>query len=265
MLIEQRRNGDNMNILQQIIAHKKFEISQQKARSEELDLSNLPPIRDFAAALRVDSIALIAELKHQSPSSGILREKYNLLQIAGIYQEGGAAAISVLTDQKYFGGRGEHIVMVREAVSLPILRKDFILDPCQIAEARSLGADAVLLIAAILGPAELGSFLRHARELDLSCLVEAHTQGDVEKAVEAGADIIGINNRDLSTMEVDVTTSLRLRELIPPGVIAVSESGIRTREDVLRLEQAGFDALLVGSVLMSSADVAGAMRELLGT
>ena len=154
--------------------------------------------------------------------------------------------------------------MVRQEITLPILRKDFIVDPCQISEARSLGADAVLLIAAILTPAELRSFLGQAREVDLSCLVEAHTREDVEKAVAAGAGIIGINNRDLNTMRVDLAASLRLRELIPPGVIAVSESGIRTREDVIRLEEAGFDAVLVGGVLMSSPDIGHTLKELLG-
>jgi len=254
-----------MNILQQIIAHKKTEIAQKKARSRELELSGLPPVRDFATVLREGSISLIAEIKRRSPSSRAFRDDFDPARLAGIYQENNADALSILTDEKFFGGRDEHIEIVREAISLPILRKDFIVDESQIAEARSLGADAILLIATILEGAELGSFLGRAEELGLSCLVEAHTQRDVEKALQAGAGIIGINNRDLNTMKVALNTSLRLRELIPPGVIAVSESGIRTREDVLKLDQAGYDAVLVGSALMSSPDIAGMLRELLGT
>jgi indole-3-glycerol phosphate synthase len=253
-----------MNILEEIIAHKKIEVAQKEAQVPELDLSNLPPGRDFATALRVEAISLIAEIKRQSPSSSILRNDFIPLEMAKIYQKNGAAAISVLTDEKYFGGKGEHIGLAREGASLPILRKDFIVDQYQIAEARILGADAVLLIASILEPAELDSFLVCAEELGLSYLVEAHTQEDVEKSVAVGASIIGINNRNLDTMAVDLTTSLRLRELIPPGVIAVSESGINAREDVVRLEKAGFNAVLVGSILMRSPDIASTLRGLLG-
>jgi indole-3-glycerol phosphate synthase len=253
-----------MTILDKIVAHKKAEVAHKRNWMPEFELEGLPRAMDLGSALKGKGISLIAEIKRFSPSRRVMRDKFDPAQIAKEYEHHGAAAISVLTDEKFFGGKDEHIKAVKGEVKLPILRKEFIIDEYQIFESRSLNADAILIIASMLPRAQISSFLALAGKLSLSCLVEVHTEEDVKKVLDTTAQIIGINNRNLTTLEVDVNTSLRLRKLIPPDIIAVTESGIQTREDILKLEAVGFDAALIGGSLMKAPDIAGKLRELLG-
>lgn len=231
------------------------------------DLERMPPPRDFAAALRRgpgDPVRVIAEVKKASPSKGVIREDFDPAAIARAYADAGAAAISVLTDRDYFQGSLENLERVREAVDLPLLRKDFTIDPYQVYEARRHGADAVLLIAAVLDDGELKELLAVAGRLGLSALVEVHTAAELERALGAGARLVGINNRDLATFDTTLATTYELLKGIPDDVVRVSESGIRTRDEVRELEAAGLDAILVGESLMRRPDVGAALRELLG-
>lgn len=234
-------------------------IAELKARVEDL-----PPVRDFREALRKPGVSLIAEVKKSSPSAGVISDDFDPAALAVDYRAGGAAAISVLTDKNYFGGDLKHLNAARDAVPLPVLRKDFIVDEYQFYESRLAGADAVLLIAELLAGDELARFLTLAARLGLFCLTEAHGFGELEKAISAGAEIIGINNRDLKTFRVDLQTSLDLLPLIPPDRVKVSESGIKTAGQVKELAEAGADAVLVGEILMRSTDRAGKIKELLG-
>ncbi|GHU84725.1 indole-3-glycerol phosphate synthase [Bacteroidia bacterium] len=204
------------------------------------------------------------EIKKASPSKGTIAEEFPYLEIAQEYEAAGADAISVLTEPEYFQGDGRYLTEIRGAVSLPLLRKDFIVDVFQIEQSARLGADAILLICAILSPTQLAEHLQAAEALGLSCLVEAHDQAEVDTALAAGARIIGVNNRDLRTFDVDVGNSIRLRPSVPEGVLFVSESGIRTAEDVDRLRQHGVDAVLVGETLMRSPDKRAALSALRG-
>ncbi|MBE3582343.1 MAG: indole-3-glycerol phosphate synthase TrpC [Thermoanaerobacteraceae bacterium] len=257
-------------MLEKILEHKRRETA--RAREEvplhrlEKICKRLPATRDFAGALRHGgSINLLAELKKASPSRGVLCEDFDPQRLAGLYTRAGAAALSVLTDEEFFQGHPGYIALVREVTPLPILRKDFVIDEYQIFATRALGADAVLFIVAALEEAPLREYLALASRLHLAALVETHTAGEIEAALKAGARIIGINNRDLHTFKTDIKTTLELRPLIPPGRVVVSESGIRGREDVVSLAQAGVDAILVGEALVTSADVEAKIRELLGT
>ncbi len=254
--------------LQKILEHKKQEMSERKAR---LPLSELkrrleeePAPLNFERAIRSSHEALIAEVKRSSPSKGRIREDFDPVAIARVYEENGAAAISVLTEQRFFEGRDSFLRQVRKSVSLPLLRKDFIIDSYQIYETRFLGADAILFIARALDNGLLGEFLRLSSELGLSSLVEIHDEGDLEKAVSTGARMIGINNRDLSTFSTDLGTSIRLAPLLPKEVAVISESGIRSRRDIERLRAAGVHGFLVGETLMAAGDIAQKIRELLG-
>ena len=220
-----------------------------------------PPVRDFRAALSATGVSVIAEIKRASPSAGAFAPDVDAAELAGAYEAGGAAAISVLTDADFFQGSPDDLKSAREAIALPVLRKDFILDPYQVYESRAMGADAILVIvAAVADPSEL---LGVAREVGLDCLVEVHDEGEIGRAVAAGAKIIGVNNRDLRTFDTDLEITERLRPEIPAGVIVVSESGIRTPEDVLRLARAGVDAVLVGESLVRSPDPGAALRVLI--
>jgi indole-3-glycerol phosphate synthase len=220
--------------------------------------------RSLAAALRrPGAIACIAEFKRRSPSAGWINEKADLEATARAYAAGGASAMSVLTDEPFFGGRLADLKPARLASGVPVLRKDFIVDPYQIAEAAAGGADAILLIVAALEDAKLVELLATARAMRLDALVEAHDDAEVARAVGAGADIIGINNRDLRTFTVDRELAIRLRPSIPPERIVVAESGIRNAGDVARLREAGVDAILVGETLMRAPDPAAALRGLL--
>jgi len=256
-------------ILEQIVADNRKIL---EARKERLPLdevkslaSNQPGPLDFAAALRGDGVSLIGEVKKASPSRGIIRRDFKPVEIAGIYAQNGASAISVLTEEKHFMGRLEYLSEIKKSIgyAIPLLRKDFIFDPYQIYESRAYGADAILLIVAMLDPKTLADFLNLAGQLGLASLVELHNEAELETALAGNARIIGINNRDLKTFKVDISTTMRLRPLIPPDRIVVSESGIKSRQDIARLRQRGVDAVLIGETLMASDDIAGKMKELL--
>jgi indole-3-glycerol phosphate synthase len=223
-----------------------------------------PPVRPFAAALaRPGRVNVIAEHKRRSPSRGAIREDLAPADVARAYETNGASALSVLTDGPFFGGRTEHLVEARAACSLPVLRKDFLVDPWQVWEARAAGADAVLLIVAALGDDELRDLLAVAGGAGMGALVEVHDRRELDRALAAGSRIVGVNNRDLRTLVVSLETSIGLAPAIPDGVVAVAESGIRTGADVRRLREAGFDAFLVGEHLMAAPDPGEALSRLL--
>lgn len=255
-------------ILEKIIRWKRREIARHKrARPLEIvraEMSLAPPPRDFAAALRTPGVSLIAEVKRASPSKGLLRHNFDAVALAREYEDNGAVAISVLTDQHFFQGNLGHLRAVRQSVGLPVLRKDFILDPYQIYQARAAGADAVLLIVAALSAGDLRALYQLARELGVAALVEAHNAAELERALEIGPRIVGVNNRDLRTFEVDLETTARLRPLAPADVILVAESGVHTRADVVRLAAIGADAMLVGESLVRAQDVGRKVQELVG-
>ncbi len=219
--------------------------------------------RDFAAALSGGPLRVIAELKRASPSRGILRQQYNCEAIAQGYEDAGASALSVLTEERYFLGSLDDLETVRTAVRLPVLRKDFILDDYQIYESVAAGADALLLIVAALSDEDLRRFLERCLGLRIAPLVEVHDECELERALGAGAKIIGVNNRDLKTLEVDMEISLRLRPGIPAGIIAVSESGIKTGEDLHRIAEAGYHAVLIGERFMTAVDPGAGLRQIL--
>ena len=218
---------------------------------------------DLAAALSGDQIQLIAEVKRASPSRGLLCPDFNPVKLAKEYAQGGAAAISILTEVNYFGGSLDHLAAIREAVSLPLLRKDFIFDPYQIYESRAYGADALLLIAGILSQGQLEELLSLSHSLGLKCLVEVHSEAEVDRALVSRAKIIGINNRDLSTFNVDINTTRRLRALLPQQQIVVSESGISSRRDIEKLKGWGINAVLIGEALVTASDIQTKMQELI--
>jgi len=258
-------------ILDRIVATKETEVAAAKARAPLADwkdaLGDMPPTRDFVTALRRGGegpIRVIAEVKKASPSKGVIRADFDPVAIARAYQAGGASAISVLTDEQYFQGHLDYLEAVRAAVDLPLLRKDFTIDPYQVYEARRHGADAILLIAAILDDARITGLMESARSLGLGVLTEVHTEGEMERAVALGCPVIGINNRNLATFETDLGTTYRLGRSIPPGTVKVSESGIFTAAEAADLAAAGVDAILVGESLMRRDDVEKALRTLLG-
>ncbi len=254
------------DILKRICAVKRDEIARLRSAGEEpLErmLETQAPPRGFREALTAsEGVALIAEIKRASPSAGLIREDFDPVAIARQYELGGARCISVLTDRQFFQGTLEDLRDVREAVSLPVLRKDFILDEIQVLESRAWGADCILLIVAALDPAGLDALLHRSRELGMDALVEVHNEEELKAALEAGADLIGINNRDLHTFEVKLETTRRLAPQIPDDVVVVAESGITARADVEELKGFGVHAVLVGEALMRSRDVAAAAREL---
>ncbi len=257
-------------ILDQIVADKMLELEAMKrslplAELQRVALEQSLPL-DFASALRSDGIKLIAEVKKASPSRGIICHDFNPVEIAQTYASNGASAISVLTEARYFQGSLNHLKDIRRTLGnkrLPLLRKDFIHDPYQVYESRAYGADSLLLIVAILTPGKLKELLGLSHELGMSCLVEVHNEAELEIALKSGARIIGINNRDLTTLIVDLSTTERLRPLIPSDRIVVSESGIKDRSDMDKLRNWGVDAVLIGESLMSAPDIAAKMRELL--
>ncbi len=218
--------------------------------------------RDFAAALRAQRPAIISEIKKASPSRGLLVEDFRPAELARQYEKGGAAALSVLTDREFFQGSLDDLRIARAACTLPVIRKDFTLTEYHVLEAAAVGADAILLIVAILDDAELRSLREMAAGFGMATLVEAHSEQELERAVKSGAAIIGINNRDLNTFRVSLDTSVALAKSIPEGVIKVSESGIFNSADIHRLMESGFDAFLVGEHLVKSGDATQALREL---
>jgi indole-3-glycerol phosphate synthase len=254
-------------MLDKIITQKRKEVEQRKkvATTTYLQerIARQKPTLDLALALRDDHIRLIAEVKQASPSRGVLSPNLNPTELAQTYAEGGAAAISVLTEANYFMGSNEHLAAIKEVVGLPLLRKDFIFDPYQVYESRAYGADALLLIAATLSQGQLKELVSLSHSLGLRCLVEVHNGDEVEKAVLSEAEIIGINNRDLNTFVVDINTTRRLRPLVPQEKIVVSESGIKSRKDMEKLRKWGVDAVLIGEALVTAGDVRAKMQELL--
>ena len=219
--------------------------------------------KDFVAALRRPHLAVIAEMKQRTPSMGVLAEDYRPADLAHAYTEGGAAAISVLTHMAGFGGRIDHVRAVRATTGLPILRKDFVTDPYEVAETRACGADAVLLIVAALDAGQLKELLAVAKSRGVAALVEVHDEAETGAAVEAGARVIGVNHRDLRTFNVDLGLTETLRKLAPKEIVLVAESGIHGTEDARRMREAGADAVLVGELLMRSDDPAAQIRELM--
>jgi indole-3-glycerol phosphate synthase len=257
-------------ILGKIVAHKRREVAGQREKIPVADMerliAGLPPRRRLRNVLhKPGEVSLIAEIKRSSPSKGVIRPSFEPEKIARIYAGAGAAAISVLTDTGFFGGHPDYISLVHRETSLPVMRKDFIIDPYQVYESRFLGSDAILLIAAILSDRELRSFQKLAFEMGLTCLVEAHTRTELERALDSGASLIGINNRDLNTFETDLTTTFRLRQYITDSsIVVVSESGINSRSHMLALAGHEVDAALVGEALMGSDDIEAKVKELLG-
>jgi indole-3-glycerol phosphate synthase len=255
-----------IEILNKIVAEKKQEVERSKQSLPASVLKEQIVRRkaslDFASALRGENIRLIAEVKKASPSRGVLCPDFDPAAMAKIYAQGGAAAISVLTEVNHFQGSLEYLAAIREEVSVPLLRKDFIFDEYQVYESAAYGADAMLLIVAILSQEQLEELLALSHSLGLGCLVEVHNENEVEKALLAGAEIIGINNRDLNTFKVDINTTRRLRPLIPEGRIVVSESGINNRSDMEILRNLGVNAVLVGEALVTAGDITAKMEEL---
>jgi indole-3-glycerol phosphate synthase len=255
------------DILARIVAKKREDLSrgdQPIALWERAAELRLPGRRDFRAALLARTPAIIAEVKKASPSKGILSRDFDPARIARTYETGGAAALSVLTDEPFFQGSLADLEAARAAVSLPVLRKDFTIHATQILQAAAHGADAILLIAAILTERELRDFREAAARYQLSALVEVHNRRELDTAIAAGADLIGVNNRNLSTFELTLETSLALAAHMPRGAVLVSESGIHDAADIARLRAAGYSAFLVGEHLMKSGDPAGALRKLRG-
>jgi len=261
-------------ILDDIVSQKKYELAELKFK-QPLDklrdaLQRLPPTRDFKKALikppsTGDSkpINIIAEIKKASPSKGIIRDDFNPVEIAKAYEESGAVAISVLTDKKFFQGDLEYLKQVKEVTSIPILDKDFIIDPYQIYLARIYGADAVLLIAAILSDDQLNDYLTLSYQLGFSALVEVHTLEELKRVLSTDAQIIGINNRDLRNFNVNPNNSIQLVKYIPDNKIVVSESGIDNKELILTLQKEGIDAFLIGEAFIREKDVGKKLRELI--
>jgi indole-3-glycerol phosphate synthase len=257
------------NTLERIVVSKKLEIAAALAKVPESALegrlAGAPPIRDFRAALqRGPGLGIIAEVKKASPSAGVLRSDFDPLAIARIYEAAGAGAISVLTDAPFFQGKLEYLTAIRQAVAPPVLRKDFILCRYQVLEARVAGADAVLLIAEILSARELPALLTQVHELGMQALVELYNPQNLPRVVDSGARIIGVNNRNLRTFETKLEHTLELLPRMPEDACVVSESGIRTRADVERLENAGVKAVLIGETFMRAEDIGAKVRELRG-
>lgn len=254
--------------LDKIIAQKRNELGQRQKTVPlaelEAAIREKPLPLDLAAALAGDSLRLIAEIKRASPSGGVLCADLDPVKLAETYAKCGAAAISVLTESHYFRGSGEDLKAIRGKLpGMPLLRKDFILKPYQVFEARAWGADALLLILAILDDGELKELLSLSHELGMQCLVEVHNENELKRALEHNVKIIGINNRDLDSMAVDLNVTRRLRPLIPPDRIVVSESGINEGEDIKKLREWGVNAVLVGEALVTAGDVAAKIKELL--
>ena len=244
------------------IAHRKKTVPETALR---FGVKHGKPVRDFPAALTRDSLNIITELKKASPSAGLIRADFDPVALAKAFEEAGAAALSVLTEEEFFQGELKHMRDARAAVGIPVLRKDFIVDPWQVWEARATDADSFLLIVAALSDGLLGELLALGRELGMEPLVEVHTREELTRALAAGARIVGVNNRDLKTLEVRMETSLELIQAIPDECIAVCESGLRTHADLARMRAAGFDAFLIGESLMAQRDPAAGLRALLGS
>jgi indole-3-glycerol phosphate synthase len=258
-----------MNILTTIIAKKTERLNATKVSLPQSELreriKGLDKPRDFRASIQRHGgpIRLIAEIKKASPSKGLIRSDFDPIKIASLYESKPVNALSVLTEEDYFQGQLAYISRVKEVTTKPVLRKDFIFDEYQIYESRAFGADAVLLIAAVLEQGQAKEYLHIAAELGLAVLFEVHNEKELEKALHVDAEIIGINNRNLKTLSIDLSTTLRLKKEVPVGKIVVSESGIRTRQDVLMLQNNGIDAMLIGTSFMETPDIGRKIDDLL--
>jgi len=258
------------NILEKIISVKHREIEESRSVVALSDLekqcSSLPPTRDFVHALRsrVEKFqpAVIAEIKKASPSKGVIREDFDPVKIAKSYEQSGAACLSVLTDREFFQGAPEYLTAVKSTTSIPVIRKDFIIDPYQVFEARAMGADCILLIVAALTGSQMRELEKVAQQADLAVLVEVHSEVELEKALELKTPLIGINNRNLRTFETNIETSIKLSENIPDGRIVITESGIHTREDVRLMVESSIYSFLVGEALMRQPDPGAALEGL---
>jgi indole-3-glycerol phosphate synthase len=260
----------SINVLDQIVADKRQEIEQAKTlcplHELEAQLADARQVRDFVAALKnADEIGLIAEVKKASPSAGIIREDFDPVEIALTYQENGAACLSVLTDEPYFQGHLDYLKAVRAAVEIPVMRKEFIIDPYQVVEARAAGADCILLIAECLNDCNLRELYFQASDLGMECLIEIYDPENLERVLKLDPPLLGINNRDLKTFVTELSHTTDLAKDVPDETLLVSESGIRTYEDVLHLKQFGVKGILVGESLMRQDDIGLAVRQLLGT
>ena len=258
-----------MNILDEIIANKRREVSdlQKKVPIAQLTAAAAAQARPkpFSQTLRARAtVAIIAEIKKASPSAGVIREDFDPEKIATIYESHGAAAISILTDEKYFQGKLDYLKSVREHVKLPLLRKDFVVDPYQVVEARASGADAILLILSVLSRSQFAELAAAAHECHLQWLVEVHTIKEMERALSDDVRFIGINNRDLATFATDLRTTKKLAEIVPPEVVLVSESGIKRRADIELLSCFGVDAVLIGETLMREQNIGVELEKLTG-
>lgn len=263
------QSRDVADILQQIVEHKRTEVEAARRAVPpgvlEQRLSAAPPVRDFVGALRAaHPMGLVAEIKRASPSAGLIRADFDPISIAHTYAAHGAACLSVLTDARYFQGQLGDLVKVRAAVNIPVLRKDFLIDPYQVVEARAAGADCVLLIAECLNDQELRSLYGEARALGMSVLIELYELSNVDRVLALDPPLMGVNNRDLRTMTTDLAHCLAVRQRVPRDILLVAESGIRTRSEVVRLQEAGIHAMLVGESLMRADDVGAAVDGLLG-
>jgi indole-3-glycerol phosphate synthase len=256
------------DILARIAAYKREDVAARKAARPVVDPSAASAPRGFRAALerahRPGRLALIAEIKKASPSKGLIREDFDPPALARAYEAGGAACLSVLTDGPSFQGDDAYLTAARDAVTLPCIRKDFLVDPWQVAESRALGADAILVILAMVDDALAAELMAEARRLGMDALVEVHDETEMARAARLGADLVGVNNRDLRTFTVDLAITERLAAAAPRSALLVTESGIFTAADAQRLERCGAKAMLVGESLMRQADVAAATRDLLG-
>ena len=252
-----------MSILNRITASTKERVERDKKSGLPQNAKPRPPFL-FEQSLRKPGISFICEVKKASPSKGVIADDFPYINIAREYEDGGADAVSVLTEPDHFQGSDRYLAEIRETVNIPLLRKDFIIDPFQIEQSVRLGADAILLICAILTPVQLAEYIKAADRLGLSCLVEAHDENELKTALIAGARTVGVNNRNLNTFEVDTGNSLRLRKIAPKDVIFVSESGIRTAEDIEILYRNDIDAVLIGEALMRSPDKKAALSALRG-
>ena len=258
------------DVLSRIVAHKRTEVAAAQAARPaaqlQLQLAAAPAVRDFVGALRAaPGIGLIAEVKKASPSAGIIRADFDPVQIARTYEASGAACLSVLTDEKFFQGHLDYLRAVRQAVSIPVLRKDFVIDPYQVLEARVAGADAVLLIAECLDEATLNELYASIVSFGMTALIEIYEPSNLDRVLALHPPLVGVNNRDLRSFVTDLDQTLRIQPRVPAGTLLVSESGIRTRADVDRLKSHGVGAILVGETLMRAADIGAAVKELLGT
>jgi indole-3-glycerol phosphate synthase len=261
---------DRPDILQRILATKQRELAERRAQVSIDELQqrahHMSPPRGFTAALRrrvaQGGAGVIAEIKKASPSKGVIREDLDVVEIARSYEAGGASCLSVLTDSEYFQGCSEYLTAARGACSLPVIRKDFIIDPYQVMEARAIGADCILLIVAALGDDELAALHAEARELGMDVLVEVHDSAELERALRLDLDLIGINNRDLRSFETRLDTTIELLPMVPDGCLVVTESGIHTRDDVALMRDNQVHAFLIGEAFMRAADPGRALAEL---